>query len=84
MMFGHGGYGGQNGFADTKYKIGFGYGTNHMNPFVNNVKGDKGDNRAWNLQEALFQCVYKLENVSVERKAFKKYSELQAHEDSKK
>ncbi|XP_033755479.1 beta-lactamase domain-containing protein 2-like [Pecten maximus] len=70
--FGHGGLGGQSAMADPTHKIGFAYATNHLN--LDPTK----DSRWKDLYNALYECIYKIKNISTKRSVFVNYSELKA------
>jgi CubicO group peptidase (beta-lactamase class C family) len=55
-IFGHSGAGGQVGFADPKYKLGWSYLTNHHNIFA---LGDSP--RVLELEAAMYECAMELE-----------------------
>ena len=70
--FGHGGFGGQYAAADPKYKTGWAYCTNYLDPTIMLAGKTK-----WNaLEHALFQCVHNLEGVEVERRILYDYTVL--------
>jgi len=77
-MFGHGGFGGQIGIADPKYKVGFAFGTNHLHPVISSKPG--GDQRWIQLYDALYTCIYKIENVTDERKTFYNYAAFKKYQ----
>ena len=57
-IFGHWGAGGQMAYADPAYKLGWAYNTNVSNL----VHGFVMDHRYAALQDAMYECVYKLES----------------------
>ncbi|XP_033744812.1 uncharacterized protein LOC117330536 [Pecten maximus] len=80
FSFGHNGLGGQIALVDPTHKIGFAYGTNHLNLIETDTEGK--DTRWQDLNAALYECVYKIKNISAKRKLFCFYDELKAHQDS--
>ncbi|XP_033755478.1 beta-lactamase domain-containing protein 2-like [Pecten maximus] len=70
FSFGHVGHGGQMAIADPTHKIGFAYATNHLNPDLTE------DNRWKTLYDVLYECVYKIKNISAKRTLLQNYSQL--------
>lgn len=74
-IFGHGGYGGQYAAADVKHKIGFAYTTPFLDPFTS--YSDNGDERMYSLVHAMYDCVFKIENITEERILFQHHSQYE-------
>lgn len=82
-LFGHGGYGGQMGLADTRYKTGFCYATNYLDA---SSRSGADDDRRWiSMYEALYDCIYTIEKVPQhqKRKTFYEYSHFKKFQGSK-
>ncbi|XP_063444249.1 beta-lactamase domain-containing protein 2-like [Mytilus trossulus] len=82
-IFGHGGYGGQMGLADTRYKTGFCYATNYLDA---SSRSGADDDRRWiSMYETLYECIYKLENVpsSQERRTFYEFGAFKKFKGSR-
>ncbi|XP_060084459.1 beta-lactamase domain-containing protein 2-like [Ylistrum balloti] len=75
MSFGHAGFGGQMAIADPTHKIGFAFGSNHVNP-------DMDEEKRWkDLYDALYECVYKIKNISAKRRILENSDQLKAAQD---
>ena len=82
-LFGHGGYGGQMALTDTRYKTGFCYATNYLD--ASSRSGADDDKRWISMYNALYDCIYKLENIPEAqlRKTFYEYSDFKKYSESK-
>lgn len=78
-IFGHGGYGGQYAASDIKHKIGFAYTTGFLDPFSS--YSENGDERMYSLVNAMYDCVFKQENITDERLLFLFYSTFKEYVD---
>lgn len=76
-IFGHGGYGGQYAAADIKHKVGFAYTTPFLDPFSS--YGDNGDERMYSLVHAMYDCIFKVENIQEERILFQHHSQFEKY-----
>ncbi|XP_059178460.1 beta-lactamase domain-containing protein 2-like [Physella acuta] len=73
FMYGHAGYGDQCCAADPRYKMGWAYTTNYLDPVINFNNKNK-----WRpLIKELFECVHRLENVQVERRILLSLTQLE-------
>ncbi|XP_069112798.1 beta-lactamase domain-containing protein 2-like [Argopecten irradians] len=70
--FGHAGLGGQMVIADPTHKIGFAYATNHLN--LDTTK----DTRWKDLYGAVYECVYRIKNISTKRSIYISFDEFKA------
>lgn len=82
FMFGHGGYGGQMGLADTTYRVGLAYATSHLDP--TSRAGADADKRWPSMYNTLYECIHQIENVRVPRKTFYLYEDYKKAKDSSK
>lgn len=82
FMFGHGGYGGQMGLADTTYRVGLAYATSHLDP--TSRAGADADKRWPSMYNTLYKCIHQIENVRVPRKTFYLYEDYKKAKDSSK
>ncbi|XP_069112797.1 beta-lactamase domain-containing protein 2-like [Argopecten irradians] len=74
LSFGHGGFGGQMAIADPTHKIGFAYGTNYLNP-------DMHEETRWrDLYNALYECVYKIKDITAKRSLCESYEQMKMAE----
>lgn len=78
-IFGHGGYGGQYGAADVKYRLGFAYTTSFLDALSS--YSNEGDERLYSLVNAMYDCVFELENIKEKRQLFKFYSKFKSYMD---
>ncbi|OWF35081.1 beta-lactamase domain-containing protein 2-like [Mizuhopecten yessoensis] len=76
FSFGHGGFGGQMVIADPTHKVGFAYASNHLNLDIENE-------RRWkNLYDVVYECVYKIKNITAKRSFFQTYAKMKAAQDA--
>ncbi|XP_061192456.1 beta-lactamase domain-containing protein 2-like [Saccostrea echinata] len=82
FMFGHGGYGGQMGLADTTYRVGLAYATSHLDP--TSRPGADADKRWPSMYNALYKCIYQIENIRVPRKTLYLYEDYKKAQSTSK
>ncbi|XP_052218803.1 beta-lactamase domain-containing protein 2-like isoform X2 [Dreissena polymorpha] len=80
-IFGHGGYGGQYAASDMRHQVGFAYTTGFLDPFSS--YSTNGDQRMYSLVNAMYDCVFHLENIKEERRLFPFHSQYQCFVNEK-